>query len=57
MATSKAAYMAERAIGHDDNAILQQDVANYQQIGEENETMMALTWTGKNKVVMGSFSL
>ncbi|PTB70810.1 GroES-like protein [Trichoderma citrinoviride] len=48
MATSKAAYLAEKAIGHDDNAITQQDVSNYPQAGAD--TMKALVWKGKQKV-------
>jgi threonine dehydrogenase-like Zn-dependent dehydrogenase len=49
---SQAAYAAEKAIGHDDNAITQQDVTNYASTGDPNETMKALTWVGKNKVQM-----
>ena len=50
MATTQAAYAAEKAIGHDDNNVTAQDVTNYQQTGDPNETMKALVWTGKNKV-------
>jgi hypothetical protein len=57
MAVSQAAYKLEKAIGHDSNAITQQDVSSYETTGEENETMMALVWMGKNKVEMGSCSL
>ncbi|KAH7313868.1 chaperonin 10-like protein [Stachybotrys elegans] len=52
MATSRAAYAAEKAIGHDDNAIIEQDVSNYSGVGDSSETMKALTWQGKNKVEM-----
>ncbi|PTB80576.1 GroES-like protein [Trichoderma longibrachiatum ATCC 18648] len=48
MATSKAAYLAEKAIGHDDNAVTQQDVSSYPQSGAD--TMKALVWRGKQKV-------
>jgi hypothetical protein len=50
MAASQAAYAVEKAIGHDDSSILQQDIANYEQTGDPNETMKALVWMGKNKV-------
>jgi len=56
MATSQAAYAAERAIGHDDSAITQQDVADYKETGAQGETMKALTWQGKNKVQISTTS-
>lgn len=56
MATSQAAYLAEKAIGHDDNAIIAQDIANYQEIGAAT-TMKALVWRGKNKVEIGLWIL
>ncbi|KAM5353589.1 hypothetical protein ACJ41O_000239 [Fusarium nematophilum] len=49
---SQAAYLAEKAIGHDDNAITQQDVTSYEETGDPSETMKALAWMGKNKVKM-----
>ncbi|EHK41471.1 uncharacterized protein TrAtP1_004956 [Trichoderma atroviride] len=49
MAASEAAYFAEKIIGHDDNAITEQDVSDYQEIGAAT-TMKALVWRGKNKV-------
>lgn len=55
MATSQAAYAAEKAIGHDDNAVTQQDITNPNQdpaFGDPNEKMLALAWMGKNKVEM-----
>lgn len=52
MATSKAAYLAEKAIGHDDNAVTQQDVSSYPQSGAD--TMKALVWRGKQKVEIGT---
>jgi len=51
MAASQAAYAAEKAIGHDGSAILQQDIANYQgDSGQPGEKMKALVWQGKNTV-------
>jgi hypothetical protein len=52
MATSEAAYLAEKVIGHGDNAITEQDVSDYQEIGAAT-TMKALVWRGKNKVEIG----
>jgi len=49
MATSQAAYAAEKAIGHD-KEFLKQDVANYNTEGDESQTMKALVWQGKQKV-------
>lgn len=56
MATSEAAYLAEKIIGHDDNAITEQDVSNYQETGAAT-TMKALVWRGKNKVEIGLWIL
>jgi hypothetical protein len=53
MATSQAAYALEKAVGHDDSAILQQDVSNYNKTGDSNQTMKALCWMGKGKVQVG----
>ncbi|KAH6877212.1 chaperonin 10-like protein [Thelonectria olida] len=51
MATSKLAYQVEKKIlGHDDNAITQQDVSDPSKAGDPSETMKALAWMGKNKV-------
>lgn len=55
MAASQAAYGVEKAVGHDDSAILKQDVSSYKGAGNENETMKALVWQGKNKVEIGTF--
>lgn len=54
MATTQAAYAAEKAIGHGDNNVIQQDVSNYKQqgAGTESTTMKALTWQGKQKVAI-----
>lgn len=56
MAASEAAYLAEKIIGHDDNAITEQDVSDYQGIGAAT-MMKALVWRGKNKVEIGLWAL
>lgn len=55
MATSQAAYPAEKAISHSDNPIIEQDVSNpvidrAKYADPLGETMKALVWMGKNKV-------
>jgi len=53
MAMSQAAFKAEQALGHGDNATTAQDVTNpgnKPEWGNPNETMKALAWMGKNKV-------
>jgi len=52
MAMSQAAYAAEKAIGHDDNAITHQDLTNpaQQEFGDPSDKMKAIAWMGKNKV-------
>ena len=54
MAMSQAANLAEKAMGHDDNAITEQDMTNpardRAKYGDESETMKALAWMGKNHV-------
>lgn len=53
MAMSQAAWKAEQALGHGDNANTAQDVTNpglKAEWGNSNETMKALAWMGKNKV-------
>ncbi|KAL8387032.1 hypothetical protein RB595_010208 [Gaeumannomyces hyphopodioides] len=57
MATSQAAYAAEKAIGHQDqppqDSTIKQDVADYSgETGNQSRTMKALVWLGKNKVGM-----
>src|ERR1700712_1905457 len=56
MAMSQAAYQAEKAIGHDDNATTIQDVTNPSNdsnaYGSSTEKMTALAWQGKNTVAM-----
>ncbi len=53
---AQAAYAAEKAIGHGDNAVTQQDVADYSETGKAGQTMKALVWQGKNKVEMGAYA-
>lgn len=50
MATSQAAFKAEKAIGHDGTTITKQDVTNYETTGDSANKMKALEWQGKNKV-------
>ena len=51
---SQAAFKAEQAIGHDNNATTAQDITNPDQYkgaaDESGEKMKALAWMGKNKV-------
>ncbi|KJZ72444.1 hypothetical protein HIM_08113 [Hirsutella minnesotensis 3608] len=49
----QAVYAAEQAIGHGDNAVIQQDVSDYTKTGS-NQTLKALVWKGRNKVEMTS---
>lgn len=54
MALSQAAYKAEQALGHGDNATTAQDVTNpgkdRARYGHPTENMKALAWMGKNTV-------
>ncbi|KAK5674584.1 hypothetical protein LTS10_012780 [Elasticomyces elasticus] len=56
MSLSQAAWKAEQAMGHNDNAITAQDVTNpglnREEWGDTSETMKALVWMGKNDVQM-----
>lgn len=58
MALSQAAYQAEKALGHGDNAVTAQDVTNpandREKYGDPSERMKALAWMGKNTVEMGT---
>lgn len=54
MATSQAAYAAEKIIGHGQEN-LKQDISNYNDVGGPNETMKALVWQGKKKVEIGAY--
>lgn len=56
MAMSQAAWKAEQAIGHGDNATTAQDVTNpglKEEWGSNKDTMKALAWMGKNTVEVG----
>ncbi len=55
MAMSQATYALDKAVGKDDNAIIEQDVSNYAKVGEPDEMMKALVWSGKKKVEIGQF--
>lgn len=55
MALSQAAALVERIIGHDTNAVTEQDVTNpardrAKYADPSGETMKALCWMGKNTV-------
>ncbi len=52
---SQAAYVVEKAIGHQKENI-KQDISNYEGVGDPNETMKALVWQGKQKVQVGKRS-
>ncbi|KAL2038805.1 hypothetical protein N7G274_008563 [Stereocaulon virgatum] len=56
MAMSQGANLAEKAMGHGDNAITEQDMTNpardRAKYGDPTETMKALAWMGKNDVQM-----
>ena len=61
MALSQAAAKAEQAVGHDDNAVTEQDVTNparnRQKYGDPSgETMKALAWYGKGDVQMSKYT-
>jgi hypothetical protein len=49
MATSQAAYAAEKIIGHGEENV-KQDISSYEGVGEPNQTMKALVWQGKQNV-------
>jgi len=58
MAMSQAAALAEKAIGHDNNATTEQDVSNPNRdpkYADNSEKMLALAWMGKNKVEMSAY--
>ncbi|KAI9704020.1 MAG: hypothetical protein M1820_005641 [Bogoriella megaspora] len=55
MAMSQAALKVEQAVGHDTNAVTEQDIAGtkafeQEKYGDPSEKMLALTWQGKNSV-------
>ncbi|KAI1271217.1 GroES-like protein [Xylaria sp. FL0933] len=49
MSVSQAATGVEKVLGHDDNAIIAQDISHYPE-REDGATMKALCWMGKYKV-------
>jgi hypothetical protein len=57
MALSRAANAVEWAIGHNENAITEQDVSNPDRdpdrYGDPKMKMKALVWMGKNSVKIG----
>ena len=57
MALSQAANLVEKAVGHGENAVIEQDVTNpardRERYGDPSEKMKALAWMGKNKVEVG----
>lgn len=60
MAMSQAANVAERIVGHGDNADIATDVTNYAKgdFGEETSTRIKATiWQGKKSVKIGALVL
>lgn len=58
MATAKLTYALEKKIGHDDNAVTNQDIASYKEdVGVKDENMKALVWRGANDVRVGALTL
>jgi threonine dehydrogenase-like Zn-dependent dehydrogenase len=57
MAMSQGANLAEKAMGHGDNAVTEQNMTNpardRAKYGDESETMKALAWMGKNDCQIG----
>ena len=56
MAASRAANVAEMAVGHSGNATVTTDVSNYGKEGYGEDTgakIKATTWQGKNSVKVG----
>lgn len=56
-ATTQAANLVEKAVGHSDNATVTTDVSNYskQDFGEETGAKIKATvWNGKNSVKIGA---
>lgn len=49
MSASQGAWQAEKALGHGDNAVIQQDISSYSKEGSPG-TMKALAWQAKGKV-------
>ena len=61
MAMSQGANLLEKAMGHGDNAVIEQNMTNPDRdrakYGDTSETMKALAWMGKNDVQMSPPSL
>jgi len=61
MAVSQLAAKIEQFIGHGDNNITEQDITNpardRAKYGHPTETMLALTWQGKNTVKVGQSNI
>lgn len=56
MAASQAANIAEKIVGHSDNATIETDVSNYAKgdYGQDTgEKIKATVWQGKNTVEVG----
>lgn len=55
MATTQAANLVEKSLGHGDNATITTDVSNYDNEHgvETGEMIQANTWQGKNRVKVG----
>ena len=60
MAMSQSANLAEKAMGHGDNAVTEQNMTNPDRdrakYGHPSETMKALAWMGKNDVQVGQYT-
>ena len=61
MAMSQAANYVEKAVGHQDKAVTEQDVTNpardrAKYADPSGETMKALVWMGKNDVQVSRYS-
>ena len=56
---SQSANLAEKAMGHGDNAVTEQNVTNpardRAKYGDPSENMKALAWMGKNDVQMSPY--
>lgn len=57
-ATAQGANLLEKALGHGDNAVVEQDMTNPSRDREKyadpsGEKMKALVWNGKNSVQLG----
>jgi hypothetical protein len=62
MALSQAAAMVEKVLGHNDNAVTEQDITNpgrdrAKYADPSGETMKALCWMGKNTVKLSKSSI